>query len=607
MRIIQIVALGTLLTVAFSCKTPKVATGRPPRPEVPHNGELLSIQEVDGSGDTIPLKPNYRVVDPNSTLLVTLDNSALAGKLAGSELSPEITARLSKLKEMLQAEQQAIQNVTEAIQSYNKDPKSLDWSALMQKQHDFVRLIILDKDALKIYKSLLPANSSITVQYQTLFKTAAAIVDQIQAQVTQEAKTNGVYVQLGAWVGNGGSQTPVHIPGFDDYTPQPAYTVERFQYVLTDEQKNELNSIAALAQNANKSGLTAALKTTIKNDSSLLKALDSVPSVKVALKLKSQLETLLKTTDTAFNALKATAEDSYNAIKDFCDFITATTHSLKMTTDTSAQQLLLDINNDVGELSSKIQDLETTLKSNATTIASTANRAGDAAINQIKVIAGTFGSLTDSLKSDLASVGNNARDLLSVLLTGQHIAQASYDFTEKVKQLSIDQVPRQAVINLELAGKRSEGDLVTVKVATGKPNAPITEQALVQYHLYFCSLYARTATGFLFVNQAPIFKTTNNSAFFRYSASYSILLKGFWKGAEGSRTHLVYHTLWTPGLGVNFASLSFNPNGATELGIGGVFTILQDFVQIGYGVNTFSGKGYIFFGFRVPVGSFSFR
>ena len=197
--------------------------------------------------------------------------------------------------------------------------------------------------------------------------------------------------------------------------------------------------------------------------------------------------------------------------------------------------------------------------------------------------------------------------MLSVLITGQHTAQASFDFSQKVKQLSIDQLPNQGVINLEYTGKRSEGDVVTIKLATGKPNSPITEQSLVQYHLYFCSLYARTATGFMFVNQVPIFKTTNNSALFRYSASYSILLKGFWKGAEGSRTHLAYHTLWTPGIGINFTPLTFNPNGSTELGIGAVFTILQDFVQIGYGVNTFSGSGYLFFGFKVPIGSLSFH
>jgi hypothetical protein len=44
-----------------------------------------------------------------------------------------------------------------------------------------------------------------------------------------------------------------------------------------------------------------------------------------------------------------------------------------------------------------------------------------------------------------------------------------------------------------------------------------------------------------------------------------------------------------------------------ELGIGGVFSIFQDFLQLGYGINTMDGRGYAFFGFKLPVGAFSIR
>ena len=144
---------------------------------IPHDPTLLKIKEVDDAGDTILLKSNYRVVDPNSTIIVAIDNPALAGKLAGSELSPAITSRLMQLKEMLQAEQQAMQNVTEAIQPsiMGQDPNSPAWQVPMKKLHDFVRLIVLDKDALQVYQSLLPQNPSLFEQYQTLFKTAAAL------------------------------------------------------------------------------------------------------------------------------------------------------------------------------------------------------------------------------------------------------------------------------------------------------------------------------------------------------------------------------------------------------------------------------------------------
>jgi hypothetical protein len=588
-----------------SCKVSNGVKMTPTVKEIPHDGVLLHTQEIDDGNDTITLKSSYKVVDPNSTLVVTLDNSALKDKIAGSELSPAVTERLGKLKEMLAAEPQALQNIADALTAYNKDPNSNAWQDLLQQESDFTRLILRDKDSRKLFTTRFPQDAGIQSQYENLFKTATLVVAEIEDKITQEAKTNGVYVQLGAWVGSGSSQTPIHIPGFDDYSSQPAYTVERFQYTLTQEQQNELTDIAGLAKSANKNGLGEALMSTIK-DSGMLKPIDSLPAVKLAIKLEAQLASLLKSNDTLLSRLKTPAQNSYTALMDFTGFITASIQSFKVTSDTvSAPELLNIVNNDIGEISTKVQILETTLRPNVQTILNDTTVIGNSTTHAIQTVAKQLTNLSVSLQTDLGGFKAAVGSILGAFGAGASLAQQSYDFAKQVKMLSIDQLPRQAIINLETAGKRSEGDIVIIKLATSKPAAPIVEQALVQYRLYFCAVYAKTATGFLFVNQVPLFKTVNNSALFRYAASYSILLKGFWKSAEGSRTHLAYHTLWTPGIGLNFATLNFNPNGATELGIGAVFTLLQDFIQIGYGINTFSGAGYAFFGFKITIGSFS--
>ena len=109
-----------------------------------------------------------------------------------------------------------------------------------------------------------------------------------------------------------------------------------------------------------------------------------------------------------------------------------------------------------------------------------------------------------------------------------------------------------------------------------------------EFRLFFCSLYARTTVGFLFVTPNPVFKPIDQKALFRYAPSYSVLLKGF----NSSRKNIKYHTFLDPGIGLNFSAQDFNYDEAIELGIGLVATVFKDFIQSGYGVNTFSGRGY---------------
>ena len=575
------------LALAMGCKTSRTLSGSQTSTnqtpgQFSGGTPLWNIREVDDGGDTIVLQSGYKVVDPNSTLLLQLNTEALSQTLAGSALSPDVTDRLKLLKDMLTHEQQAVQDVTEAIAIYNKDPKSPDWGALFRKQKEFVTII--RENYLALYNSLLPATRSHLDEYTTLFRTASAAIAQLEDQILQQAKSTGVAVQLGAWVGTTANpaQTPVHIPDFDDFSPQTAYSVERWQVTLTDEQKQELNDISTLAQKANQQGLGTALLQTFKS-SGYLQALDSLPSVKAAIQLQSQLQTLLKSTDSTVLSLKAPIQESYQTLADFGQFITNAVESSKKISDTtSPDALLLQVNNEIGQLKTQLGQLKSVLTTNAQKIISTIKAGAIADAARAKQIAGTFQTLTDGLQAEIDSVQQNATDFFGNLIAGRNVTEQSYDFTSQVRKLSIDALPAMAKIDLLTAGKRSEGDVVTIKLGTSTPAGTVTQRNFVQYRLYFCGLYARTATGFLAVNQAPIFKRVDNSALFRYSPSYSILLKGFWKSPESSRTNLAYHTFWTPGIGINFTTLNFNPNGSIELGIGGVFTLMQDYLQIGF-------------------------
>jgi hypothetical protein len=606
MKLLIFVGAGLLLGVASCSSIKNMSTTSVS--VMPHNKDLLQVQEKTISGKTIDLASNMKVVEPNSNLVVIVNKAALSDQLAGTELSPDVTAKLGSLLAMIQQQKAAMQDVTDALLINNKDPKSVEWQPYMKKLGSFVRLIRDNPQTKAIFNATLPANSTILQSYQTLFTTAALYIIQLEAQIQQEAKANGVYLQLGAWLDTKNGQTPIHIPGYDDYTSRPSSVVEQFQYTLTAEQKQELTAISTLSTNVNQKGLGTALQVAINSNGGLLKVLNTLPSYKMVVAIQDTLETMLNAGNTTLAALKAPITDIHQALQSYVSDLNNVIKTFStVSASTTPNQLLNNVNNNITDLATKTAALKTSLTTDMATIKVVGTTADTKAMAYIQNLPILLNGLADSLQNDFAHLKTNINDLLNTAITEQNLTNATYDFTTKVNQFSIDKALQPAVINLELAGVRDEGDMVTIKLATGKAGLPVVEQALIQYHLYFCSLYARTATGFLFINPVPLFQTSNGKALFRNSPSYSVLLKGFWKGELASRQNLSYHSIFNPGVGVNFSALNINPNGTTELGIGGVFTLFNDFFQTGYGFDTVSGRGYMFFGFKIPVGSFSFK
>lgn len=563
----------------------------------------FTIKEVDEDGSTVTFQPNYRVADPNSVLNLTIDTAALIKEI-GATLTPDVTVKLKKLVNMLAAEKESIDNVKNAIIAYQQGKPKEVWQLLLRKQGDFSRLILKDPDNLAVYNSV-PKDTSFVSQYEALFKAATIIIGRLKDQVVAQAKTNGVYVQLGAWLETSKSSTPIHIPGFDTYTPQPSSLVQRFQLVLTDEQKAQLQQISQFADTANAEGLGRAILNATRNSGQILTTLQNLQSYKDLTALANSVNKLKDSTQIKTAAIKAALQDAATAINTYKNDIDALITKYKSPqTATDGNQILLQVNTDVGLLQSQTVQLSTTLQSDFTTVTGLVSAETVEVQTQVKADALLIQKVGGQLKTDISSIGNQAATFINQLLLGKGLAETSSDFSNQVNQLSIDKLNSTAVIDLTTAGQRNQGDQVTIKIAMGKAGAVATEMEIEHYKLYFCGLYANTAVGFLFVSPTPVFKRTGNNAFFRYAPSYSILLKGFFASQKTARTSVSYHSIWQPGIGLNFAAVDFNNTGAIQLGIGGVFSIFRDFLQLGYGINTFDGRGYAFFGFKLPVGSF---
>jgi len=566
--------------------------------------QLLNIVEIDEDGKRITLKPEYRVVDPNSKLELTIDKDQLQS-LASESFSADILKRMIALKKILLAEKESMSNVANAIEAYRAGGAPKTYIPLLQQQSQLTNLILNDPEGKIIFRSL-GSPPEIIVQYANLFKTAALLLDKLEQRLKAEAKAKGIYVQLGAWITNKQESNSIHVPGFDSFTTKPATTVERFQVVLTAAQQNELKEIARLTSIADKDGIPQAIQSAKINVGKIISGVKNLKSFKEIETIYGKLETLKSNSANDLGEVKQLAEEAHTTINNYLQLVQGyVDKNQDRPPTTDGAELLLDINKDVAELIQETDALNLALAEYSNKINEKSGTISSGLKARIIDIATSFKSLAVNVKSDLQGIPNLASGILDRLTIGDSLVKQTLDFTNEVKKVSFDEMTYTTVIDLNTAGPRDLGNDVTIKIAIGNLGTTPEVKESPSYKLYFCKVYARTAVGFLFVSPNPIFKHSDGKAFFRYAPSYSILLKGFWKSAEKARASLSYHKLYAPGLGLNFSALDFNSDGAMELGIGAVFSIFQDFVQLGYGINTFDGRKFAFFGFKLPVGAFS--
>lgn len=615
---IPLVLLSVVLYGA-SCKGTGTLAGRSNVADTPGSTSgvedgsgILDMYEVDAGGKKVLMTEGQRIVDPNSEIHISINRKKLSALIAARV--PEdsaLTARLSKFRDALQSEQQYIKTLGVAIDLYNKSSDKSDtaWQRKMANLGPIVYMLIEDEEANAIYNVLpdIANENPITGDYLKIFRAFSILVDRIEAEMLEQNKKKGYYVRLGAWLQDKNNAVPIHIDGFDSYTPNSPYTVEQFNIVLSDEQQKLLTEIANLADKANKEGLAEAMKTMVSMNG-IIRAIASLPSYQKAKEVETALSGLVAVSQQEAEAFRQSLERIKTKLVVYKVYMDAKLEKYKnQVPDQNPGNALLQINADVREMLDRTNQLVTVLKTETAALQSQILTAGVAIRAQAQMVVQQVDAFGDSLKTDIQVASDRVREAAGLFSGANDFRSNAYDFTEKVNKLTLDKIPDRALINLEFAGKRDVGDKLVIKFSYGNENQQEHVLYSGNYHLYFCTPYVRTAVGFLFVDPAPLFKKEDNKSLFYYAPSYSILLKGLFLSSEKTRRKLSYHKIYSPGVGINIATLDFNSDGSMEIGVGGVVTIFNDFIQLGYGVNTYDGKGYSFFGFKIPIGAFSLR
>lgn len=612
---IPLVLLSVVLYGA-SCKGTGTLAGRSNVADTPGStagvedgSGILDMYEVDAGGKKVLMTEGQRIVDPNSEIHIGINRKKLSALI--SARVPEdsaLTARLAGFRDALLSEQEYIKTLGVAIDLYNKssDKSDLAWQMQMAKLAPVVDMLTEDKEANAIYNTL-PESNSLTEDYVKVFKAFSIQVDRIEAEMLERNKQKGYYVRLGAWLQDKNNAVPIHIDGFDSYTPNSPYTVEQFNIVLSDEQQKLLTEIANLADKANKEGLAEAMKTMVSMNG-MIQAIASLPSYQKAKEVEQALSGLIAVSQQEAEAFRQSLERIKTKLVVYKVYMDTRLEKYKnQVPDQNPGNALLQINADVREMLDRTNQLVTALQSETAALQSQILAAGGAIQAQAQTLVQQVNAFAVNLKTDIQAAGDRVREAAGLFSGANDFRTNAYDFTEKVNKLTLDKIPDRALINLEFAGKRDVGDKLVIKFSYGNENQQEHVLYSGNYHLYFCTPYVRTAVGFLFVDPAPLFKKEDSKSLFYYAPSYSILLKGLFLSSEKTRRKLSYHKIYSPGVGINIATLDFNSDGSMEIGVGGVVTIFNDFIQLGYGVNTYDGKGYSFFGFKIPIGAFSLR
>jgi len=558
----------------------------------------ITITELAPNGDSILLDGTIKVVDPNSTLAFKINSQSIINSIAVKE-NTELTRKLKFYKELLELEKSVEDSIPAAIKKYNEGKK---WS--LTYLNPLVTAVHEDRELKDIYyKYAEDSDNSILSSYVILFKSLREYSKVLENDFREEAEKNGVYIQFGAFIEDKQGIRTVHIPGFDSYLPEKPYTVERMMLVLNDTQQEYMKEITAISSSANQTDFGSAVKAEFLPG---IKDLFST-SITSLVSTNTQLEKALASGAGELKRAKAEVEQAQKLVSNYLLMIGGLKSKYSKEQTLTDQNLLLQVNNEISGVVADTKLLRDTLQKKALNIEDIRSSLNDLGKNALAGISDSLTSLGNDLTKMFDKFSNGLKQNVEVMRGGKRFREEAYALSEKVHKLSVGSIPEVGALALETTGKRDVGDVLTLKMLWGRPNEQVNEIVNMRYHLYFCSPYIKTSVSFLFTDPAPYFKRIDDKALFHYAPSYSLLLKGFWKNKMNSRKSLSYHNFYSPGLGLNIATLDFDGNGAMEVGLGGVISGFQDFLQMGYGVNMFSGTGYYFVGLRLPVGSFSVR
>ena len=574
-------------------------------------GSILGFEEQTRGGESRATGPGKSaVLDIRSRLTVRLDREALRAASGERAAVPEeLLAKIRALSALLQERARSLARVPALLEAWKGWQRTPSEAAAASFRGELravaggaARLVTdplvgpLVAERFRRLAAAQPDEADVNPvdDYRLVFEAGADVLADLAREVEGLARTKGIYVQLGAWLDRPEGSRALHLPGFDDNPLPPPHDPDPWKLAFSQAQLEEIDRYADLARRVNESGESAA------------RAIVETVRVEWAASIRNAtsapcLEGLEAAARGALEALGSASEDARTALAGLGAEARSLRESLRELRDRHREppersdpgRYLEATLADVTSLRDRVESLSRGLAEKAETLQ-------EAALGQASAVTAALTPVVDAAGGCAAEIRGRAGALtvqlgacLGLSQSGA-FEQAAHEFGERVRRLSLAEVPAQASVDLRDAGYREPGDRLFVKLGIGTGGRPAEEVESASFYLYHTTWHPEVKISLIFADPLG---DVDMKRRFQAAPSYSVLLK------KASRRSLTYNELIDPGFGLNVAALDFDPDESLELGLGGVLSGFRDYLQVGGGYNLTVNRWYWFLGLRLPLPS----
>ena len=580
--------------------------------------DIMTIIEKDKDGKYLDneniIKDNYinnKIADINSVIEIQLNGDLLysrIGSIYTERLPDQLSEKIRLLVLAMEKRNQTLTRLNDIVQSYDYEKFKSDTAAYNKYINDLSSETQVIYEIEKIDDRIAEEAEKYEdpdEMYSGVYHAAAKVLADMENEIEQFSKDQGVNIQFGGWLITKNQNIPVHFQGFDDIAPQDPYEVERWQFIPTEEQKNDFIELQRLAKENKDLGLNI-LKVTAQNQLEAIKAFGNLKLQQLAQKLITDIKLIEEDfsgniepgLQQVFDSMISLETDISEFLKNI-DTRLGYYRNLSFVKDYMLVEFLEHARDDIrfiteGDglmLKTKIELIGNQLSGLSQEILNSATNVKE----QFIILEDEY---VDGYKSFKTFVIKGAREIIS----GRELDMAALEFGGNVYKHSLSSIPGSAEIDLVNTGVRTDGDRLAIKMVVSDKRAeqPILLESRELY-MFRVLPHIVTTVGVIFAD--PLANTAIQTQF-QMAPSFNILFKGI--GDQGRRRKsVIYNRLFDWGIGIHIAAPDFNKDDVPEMAAGIVISSLHDYLQSGFAFNVFTGDPYWFFGLRFPVPSFN--
>ncbi len=558
--------------------------------------QIVQIYEINGPNDKILIN-EHGIVDINSNLELVINKANLTQKVgARFESNTELILELEKFNKLLLHQK-------DILSILNKELSELTHSERIQKlgqftglMRDLYDIVKDDKETREKFNKYLQEFNNLPemekkkynsyyIQYgfEQLALELKNKINEIQSRIEQKK----IKIHLTAYLNSKYENfKKVHIENFDDYKNGEFYEVDRWVTSFSEADIEAFNRTNKLAKDLNN-----VIDKSFENVGVLIE--DNVKSYNCLNELLSDFKKLIEKKNKIFTSNAEVAElfllemqievnkilDVISKIKTFNGEKENVLEYFNTTHDqfiNVAKLFELKVNKLVSDLPTEFKNSNQEILNLMTKISTCKTLLLEDSEKVEKII---------SITSDILEPFKNTA------IIGNEIGNEVYKF-------SINELPDIGYIDFKYTGKRNNKDNLIIRVSIESDGDVISQKNAVviekhSFTLQQINIYSVSNVSVILANpynRSDKVALENN---FQFAPSGSLLFK------FGSRKCKAWNFL-EPGLGFNVSTPDFDLDGAPEVGLGGVFTLLQDVVSVGLSYNTKTDDPFWFFGLSVP-------